>query len=95
LFFVAECDGEVIGTVMAGYDGHRGWIYSLAVKPEARSRGTGRQLIRHAETALARAGCAKVNLQVVDENKGVVEFYRKAGYAVEPRISMGKLLTKP
>jgi len=95
LFFVAECDGEVIGTVMAGYDGHRGWIYSLAVKPEARSRGTGRQLILHAETALAKVGCIKVNLQVIEDNKGVVDFYRKAGYTVEPRISMGKLLNKP
>jgi ribosomal protein S18 acetylase RimI-like enzyme len=94
LFFVAERDGEVIGTVMAGYDGHRGWMYSLAVKPESRSRGTGTLLVRHAEAALARAGCVKVNLQVVEENKGVVDFYRKAGYAVEPRISMGKLLSK-
>ncbi|NLF39496.1 GNAT family acetyltransferase [bacterium] len=92
LFFVAECDGAVVGTVMAGYDGHRGWIYSLAVKSDVRGKGIGLRLVRHAEAALARAGCVKVNLQVVETNKGVVEFYRKAGYAVEPRISMGKLL---
>ena len=92
LFFVAERDGVVVGTVMAGYDGHRGWIYSLAVKPEARGRGIGTQLIRRAEAALAKAGCVKVNLQVVEANRGVVEFYRKAGFAVEQRISMGKLL---
>jgi ribosomal protein S18 acetylase RimI-like enzyme len=95
LFFVAERDGAVIGTVMAGYDGHRGWIYSLAVKPEMRGRGTGRQLVLHAEAALAKAGCVKVNLQVLADNQGVVDFYRKAGYAVEARISMGKLLNQP
>ncbi len=85
---------QVVGTIMAGYDGHRGWIYSLAVDPEARGKGLGSELVHHAESALEKAGCPKINLQVMPDNRGVVEFYRKLGYAVEERISMGKKLIR-
>ena len=95
LLFVAEQGGRVIGTVMAGYDGHRGWIYSLAVVTGHRRAGLGRALVAHAEEALAARGCLKVNLQVLEGNKGVVGFYEKVGYAVEARVSMGKLLRRP
>jgi ribosomal protein S18 acetylase RimI-like enzyme len=90
LFFVA-CVGEsIIGTVMGGYDGHRGWIYSLAVLPEARTGGVGTALMTRCEEALKAVGCFKINLQVAADNDGVVKFYEKLGYSVEPRISMGK-----
>ena len=92
LFFVADLDAKVVGTVMAGYDGHRGWIYSLAVDPAQRRQGIGTELIRHAERALADLGCAKVNLQVRSSNASVVAFYRSLGFAIEERISMGRLL---
>jgi ribosomal protein S18 acetylase RimI-like enzyme len=92
LFFVALINGIVVGTVMGGYDGHRGWIYSLAVSPETRRRGIGTALMRHAEQELARRGCPKINLQVLASNAGVVAFYQKLGYAVEERVSMGKVL---
>jgi ribosomal protein S18 acetylase RimI-like enzyme len=92
LFFVAVLDGAVVGTVMGGYDGHRGWIYSLAVSPAVRRRGIGAALIRHVERALAQRGCPKVNLQVLASNPAAVGFYKKVGYAVEERVSMGKLL---
>jgi ribosomal protein S18 acetylase RimI-like enzyme len=92
LFFVAEADGEVVGTVMGGYDGHRGWLYSVAVSPAHRRRGVGTALIRHVEAALADRGCPKVNLQVLVSNAEVVAFYQSLGYAVEERISMGKRL---
>ncbi|HTJ78342.1 MAG TPA: GNAT family acetyltransferase [Rariglobus sp.] len=92
LFFVAEVDGRLIGTVMAGYDGHRGWIYSLAVEPLHRNRGVGRALLRHAETALMDRGCVKINLQIAVGNEAVIGFYEKTGYKVEPRTSMGKVL---
>lgn len=92
LFFVAEEDGSVIGTVMGGYDGHRGWIYSLAVKPEYRKMGTGSSLIQALLEELKQRGCLKVNLQVLGSNKAVVEFYQKNGFAIEDRISMGKKL---
>jgi ribosomal protein S18 acetylase RimI-like enzyme len=93
LFLVAVIDGVLVGTVMGGYDGHRGWIYSLAVSPEARRQGVGTALMRYVERELANRGCPKVNLQVLASNAGTVEFYRKLGYAIEERVSMGKLLT--
>lgn len=90
LFFVATAGEAVIGTVMAGYDGHRGWIYSVAVAPAHRRNGVGSQLVRHAESALAQRGCMKVNLQIVEGNESVIAFYGALGFAVEKRISMGK-----
>ncbi len=95
LFFVAEDGGAVVGTVMAGYDGHRGWLYRVAVHPRHRRRGVGRALVRHAEAALRALGCAKVNLQINADNADVAEFYRRLGYQVEERISMGKQLPGP
>ena len=92
LFFVARLGQSVVGTVMAGYDGHRSWIYSLAVLPNQRGNGIGSQLLRHAEARLAEFGCIKVNLQIVEGNEAVVEFYERHGYQIEPRISMGKRL---
>ncbi|NBF13262.1 GNAT family acetyltransferase [Pseudomonas sp. Fl4BN1] len=93
LFFVALADEQLIGTLMAGYDGHRGWLYSLAVDPQQRRRGTGRALVRHGELALGERGCLKINLQIVSSNASVQGFYQALGYQVEPRISMGKVLT--
>ena len=92
LFFVAEADGVVFGTAMAGFDGHRGWLYAIAVRPDVRKLGVGSALVRHAEQALAEKGCCKVNLQIVTSNQTTIGFYEKLGYQVEPRISMGKLL---
>ncbi|RON49324.1 GNAT family acetyltransferase [Pseudomonas frederiksbergensis] len=90
LLFVA-LDGEVVvGTVMAGYDGHRGWLYSVAVHPAQRRQGLGAGLVRHAEQALTARGCMKINLQIVSTNEQVKSFYESLGYGVEARISMGK-----
>lgn len=92
LFFVA-CDAdEILGTVMGGYDGHRGWIYALAVAPAERRRGVGSALVRHLERELTARGCVKINLQVLASNADVLSFYEHIGYAVEQRISMGKVL---
>jgi ribosomal protein S18 acetylase RimI-like enzyme len=93
LFFVAEEDGAVIGTVVSGYDGYRGWIYKMAVHPQQQRRGVGSALMQHAEAALRALGCPKINLQVRATNAAVVAFYRKLGYNVEELTSMGKRLT--
>jgi ribosomal protein S18 acetylase RimI-like enzyme len=85
-------DTRIVGAVMAGYDGVRGWIYHLAVAPEFRRRGYGAQLVRAAEAGLRTLGCAKVNLQVRASNREVVAFYRSVGYEVEERVSMGRRL---
>jgi ribosomal protein S18 acetylase RimI-like enzyme len=92
LFFVAALDGALIGTAMAGFDGHRGWVYYLAVSPPHRRRGVGSALMRRAERDLAAFGCGKLNLMVRRSNDAVVDFYRALGYETEDRISMGKLL---
>jgi ribosomal protein S18 acetylase RimI-like enzyme len=92
LFIVALIDGAVIGTVMAGYDGHRGWIYSMAVHPDHRGRAIGSQLLSFAERRLASRGCVKINLQIMEDNEQVRAFYEANGYSVEERVSMGKKL---
>jgi ribosomal protein S18 acetylase RimI-like enzyme len=90
LFFVAKLDGDIVGTTMAGYDGHRGWMYSVAVDPTARRDGIGRALLQHAERALVSLGCQKINLQVRESNADVIAFYQRCGYAIDPVLSMGK-----
>ncbi len=92
LFFVGSKAGNVAGTAMAGYDGHRGWIYSIAVHPDHRHQGMGSKMLGFALDRLADLGCLKVNLQILAENEGVREFYKANGFEVEPRVSMGKTL---
>ncbi|KWS19186.1 GNAT family acetyltransferase [Pseudomonas syringae] len=90
LFFVALADDQVVGTLLAGYDGHRGWLYSVAVDPQQRGNGLGTRLVRHAEKALAGLGCVKINLQIHTFNESVQAFYKTLGYTPELIISMGK-----
>ncbi|WP_159869177.1 GNAT family acetyltransferase [Novosphingobium sp. 9U] len=93
LLLVAEdASGAVIGTVMAGYDGHRGWLYAVASDPLLRRSGIGHALVEEACRRLADLGCVKVNLQVRAGNATVAAFYRKLGFDEEPRISMGRTL---
>jgi ribosomal protein S18 acetylase RimI-like enzyme len=92
LFFVAVCEGTVAGTAMGGFDGHRGWLYTVAVRPDRQRRAIGSALVRRVEAALAALGCPKLNLQVRSSNMEVVAFYESLGYSVEERISMGKRL---
>ncbi len=90
LFFVALDEDRVIGTAMAGYDGHRGWLYAVAVLPEFQRRGVATALVEEAEAGLRALGCTKINLQVRSTNAGVSAFYQSIGYEVEERISLGK-----
>lgn len=92
LFYVAQKDQKVIGTVMAGYDGHRGWIYSIAVHPKYRKQGIGSELLSYAQRKLKDLGCLKINLQIIEGNEGVQKFYLTNGFSIEKRISMGKKL---
>ena len=89
LMFVAEVDGKICGFVMAGYDGHRGWLYQLAVLPDVRRLGIGRALVEQAVSALKQLGCPKINLQVRADNTEVVAFYQSLGFTLEHRVSMG------
>jgi ribosomal protein S18 acetylase RimI-like enzyme len=92
LFLVGEQGARIIASVMAGYEGHRGWINYLAVDPEVRRRGLGRSMMSAAEEALRALGCPKINLQVRTSNEAVRAFYQRLGYAVDEVISFGKRL---
>ena len=92
LFFVAEVDNRLVGTAMSGFDGHRGWVYYVAVDPEYRRRGIGSALMRQVESGLAAAGCPKLNLQIRSTNAEVRSFYESLVYTIEDRISMAKKL---
>jgi ribosomal protein S18 acetylase RimI-like enzyme len=94
LFWVATRGTRVIGAVMAGWDGQRGWIYHLAVEATQRRRGVGRALVTAVERALRERGCPKINLQVLRSNRDVVAFYERLGWRVEDRVSMGKTLAR-
>jgi ribosomal protein S18 acetylase RimI-like enzyme len=92
LLLVGNVGDAVVGAVIAGFDGVRGWIYHLAVAPAWRRRGFATQLVRAAEAGLRGLGCPKVNLQVRATNSAVVSFYQSVGYQVEERLSMGRSL---
>jgi len=92
LFLVGELDGRIVACVMAGYEGHRGWLNYLAVDPEHQRRGLARAIVTEAERLLRAAGCPKINLQVRTSNLEVIEFYRRLGYAKDEVVSMGKRL---
>jgi ribosomal protein S18 acetylase RimI-like enzyme len=92
LFFIALLDGQLIGSIMVGYEGHRGWIQYLAVLPAFQKRGYGKKLVNKAIVELRKLGCVKVNLQVRRSNASVVDFYKQLGFEEEERISMGMRL---
>ncbi len=87
---VADDDGEIVGTIFAGFDGHRGWLHKLAVRTSRQRMGIGALLVEQAERRLKDLGCGKVNLQVRSTNMSVIDFYRRLGFEVEERVSLGK-----
>ncbi len=92
LFLVGLIDDRVTAAVMGGYDGHRGWVYYLAVDPAHQRNGYGRQIMEAIEEKLLAMGCPKINLQIRAGNAEVVGFYGSIGYETEERVSMGKRL---
>ncbi len=93
LFFIALLNGQLIGSIMVGYEGHRGWINYLAVLPSFQKRGYGKKLVNKAIVELRKIGCLKINLQVRRSNASVVEFYKHLGFdEEEERISLGMRL---
>ena len=92
LFLAGELSGSIIASVMAGYEGHRGWINYLAVSPAFRKKGYGRRMTEYAEARLRELGCPKINLQIRTSNTGVIAFYKRIGFFEDDVISMGKRL---
>jgi ribosomal protein S18 acetylase RimI-like enzyme len=92
LFLVAIAEDRLVGTVMAGYDGHRGWINYLAVAPAERRRGVARTMMATAEKKLRDLDCPKINLQVRRTNTAVIDFYQAIGFNEDDVVSLGKRL---
>ncbi len=89
---VAQAEGRVVGSAMIGHDGHRGWLYYLAVDPACRRRGLGRRLVAAAESWLVERHVRKVELMIRDTNRAIEEFYARCGYAREPVVVMSRWL---
>ena len=92
LFFIGRRNGKIIATLMAGYEGRRGWINLLGVAPSAQKSGYGREIMHYAEKELAERGCIKINLQIRHTNKQAINFYQSLGYEEDLVLSMGKRL---
>ncbi|MBI5117154.1 GNAT family acetyltransferase [Candidatus Poribacteria bacterium] len=92
MFLVGCLDGKVIASVMAGYDGHRGWINYLAVHPHHQRAGIAKHMMDEAEGRLRAVGCPKINLQVRSTNAAVIEFYKRIGFKTDDVVSLGKRL---
>ncbi len=91
-FLVGEIEGHAVASLMAGDEGHRGWLNYLAVDPELQRQGLGRHMVAAAEAKLHELGCPKMNLQVRTTNHSVIEFYTRLGCAVEEFVSFGERL---
>ena len=94
MFLVGSLGGSLVATVMAGYEGHRGWVNYLAVAPGCRRQGLGRRMMDAAEARLLAMGCPKINLQIRKSNPSAVHFYRSIGFVEDESISMGKRLVE-
>jgi len=92
LFFTGRIGERLVASCMAGYDGHRGWIYYLAVHPSVQHRGYAAQLITHSESKLLELGCPKLELMVRNSNQAVIGFYQSIGYNLDPVVVLSKRL---
>ena len=92
LFLVAVLGGEIVATVMGGYDGHRGSVYYLGVDPDYRGRGFANAMMTRLEKKLVARGCPKINLMVREGNDVVLGFYEKLEYEIGDSVVLGKRL---
>jgi ribosomal protein S18 acetylase RimI-like enzyme len=92
LFLIGLIKKEIIATAMVGYDGHRGWVYYLGVKPNYQQQEVGKQMMKEAENRLLEIGCPKLNIMVRTTNLDVINFYKAIGYKVDAVTSLGKRL---
>ncbi|MCP6757997.1 MAG: GNAT family acetyltransferase [Fischerella sp. CENA71] len=92
LFLVGLMETQVVATIMAGYEGHRGWLNYLAVAPEYQRQGIGKYLVEQATIKLKSLNCPKINIQIRNSNTDVIEFYEHLGFKIDDVVSMGKRL---
>lgn len=89
---LARDGGELAGSVMTGFDGHRGWVYYLASDPERRETGVGRALMAAAEGWLRALGCPRIRLMVRTDNVAALGFYKAIGYERQEVATLGRAL---
>jgi ribosomal protein S18 acetylase RimI-like enzyme len=89
---VGRDNGSIVATALVGHDGHRGWVYYVAVDPNCRHKGYGRTIMNAAEEWLRRHGIEKLQLMVRSDNDQVQTFYQSLGYAEQERIIYAKWL---
>jgi ribosomal protein S18 acetylase RimI-like enzyme len=89
MFLIALLNGKLIGSVMVGYEGHRGWLNYLAVLPDYQNRGYGRKLVEKAIAELQKLGCLKLNVQIRESNISAVRFYERLGFRDDHVVSLG------
>jgi ribosomal protein S18 acetylase RimI-like enzyme len=94
LFLIALLDAQLIGSVMAGYEGHRGWLNYLAISPKHQRQGYGEKLVNKAIEELRKMGCLKLNIQVRKSNISAIEFYKRIGFKEDNVVSLGKKLNE-
>lgn len=92
LFLIGVLNDKIIATAMVGYEGHRGWVNYLAVRPKFQHQGIGKQMMEEAERRLLKMGCPKLQVQIRNTNDGVIKFYRKLGYLQDEVVNLGKRL---
>ena len=92
LFFVGKIGERLVASCMAGYDGHRGWIYYLAVHPSLQRSGYAARLVSHCENKLRELGCPKIDLMVRNTNQAVIAFYQAIGFDLDPVVVLSKRL---
>lgn len=93
LFYSGKIDGQLVASCMAGYDGHRGWIYFLAVAKSQQRTGLAAKLVAHVEAKLIELGCPKMELMVRDTNREVITFYEAIGFGLDPVKVLSKRLS--
>ena len=93
LFYCGKIDGHLVASCMAGYDGHRGWIYFLAVAKSQQRTGLAAKLVAHVEAKLLELGCPKLELMVRDTNREVIAFYEAIGFGLDPVKVLSKRLS--
>jgi len=89
---IGRADGALVATAMVGHDGHRGWVYYVAVDPDLQGKAFGRTIMAAAEDWLRGQGVEKVMLMVRPDNTKVHAFYDRLGYDVQERVIYAKWL---
>ena len=89
---LARESADLVGSVMVGFDGHRGWVYYLASDPKQRGKGIGRALMAAAEAWLRKRECPKIQLMVRNDNSAAKGFYAAIGYAEQDVVTIGRRL---